>query len=677
MFVQYQQECKRREERDLRVTSNLVCIALSVVKAKSAATHYETMVAAHSFTGSDVGEIGHGRKQFSAILRAAEVWCDKQVAEFLSSPLPSTKLPPHYYATCDKFTPNRISNQAILVCPFVNGRRQAIAVSSQEVYKEGDNQVDGDVSGAHAPELAKTLFDEVKAAYPTIEDTTIKGAWMGTVCDGAYAKALGFGRTLATLLDQERYGLSFFSVLWDPPHFLDLAFSDVLEGKSGTSQEFANQLVERTCVIHKIFQRGKMLKHAMAMEDPEDDLVLKLTSRTCSTRFTTSQYKESCKLLESLPLFIETFREFQFSKAKEYQIAGNDFLLDLCGVCDIMEPLMKLLVALQGLNIPCWKIITWWPRLETHLKSMNKDLSVDSPKSSFPLLKKYSGGILQRKFKGVDLVQGWKITSTVSNEDAEGNTTTVDTWVAREKDDVQKDLKVFLSDLISSCSKRIDNCVHQLISTLKCLDLDSIFSYFCGERLTSGKVKLSSGEESLESFGKEEFEKFFAYVCSLDHVQKLRREYDNADLLLSVEFSQIDFHKIKSSLKTFLWKRDGGYPELRFSLPSIAPNVYGPLIKLQLTTDTCQEGKPYCLGNMYSLTFQGVKEPILAELNEEAVYHSIYCDEKVYDAMGIGCVATDIALAKGGTEAIAESYYSVMRSQQCIGGQSNEILALR
>ena len=159
---------------------------------------------------------------------------------------------------------------------------------------------------------------------------------------------------------------------------------------------------------------------------------------------------------------------------------------------------------------------------------MHKDLSVHSPKSSFPLLKKYSGDILLRKFKGVNLVQGWKITSTVSTKGAEGNTTTVDSWVTREKDDVEKDLKLFLSDLISSCSKRIDNCAHELISTLKCLDLDCIFSYLCGERLTSGKVRLSTNEESLERFGQEEFEKLFAYVCSLDHVRKLPREYDEA-----------------------------------------------------------------------------------------------------------------------------------------------------
>ena len=43
MFIQYEQECKRREERGLHVMSNLVCIALTVVKTKSAATYYETI----------------------------------------------------------------------------------------------------------------------------------------------------------------------------------------------------------------------------------------------------------------------------------------------------------------------------------------------------------------------------------------------------------------------------------------------------------------------------------------------------------------------------------------------------------------------------------------------------------------------------------------------------------
>ena len=81
-------------DRGIAVTQNLVSIALTVVKAKSAAVHYETMVAAHAFTGSDVGELGHSRKQFNKILWCADVWCNREVSKYLSEPLPSTKLAP-------------------------------------------------------------------------------------------------------------------------------------------------------------------------------------------------------------------------------------------------------------------------------------------------------------------------------------------------------------------------------------------------------------------------------------------------------------------------------------------------------------------------------------------------------------------------------------------------------
>ena len=113
----------------MTVTRNLISIALTVVKAKSAAVHYETMIASHAFTGSDVGEFSHSRKQFSDILQCADAWCNRQVSNYLCTPLASTKLPPHYYVTCDKATPSRITNQAVMICSVVNGYRQAIAVS--------------------------------------------------------------------------------------------------------------------------------------------------------------------------------------------------------------------------------------------------------------------------------------------------------------------------------------------------------------------------------------------------------------------------------------------------------------------------------------------------------------------------------------------------------------------
>ena len=57
-----------------------------------------------------------------------------------------------------------------------------------------------------------------------------------------------------------------------------------------------------------------MLSHAIAMAKSDDDLLLRLTSRSCGTRFSASQYVEFRKLIDSLPLYIKTFREFKYTE---------------------------------------------------------------------------------------------------------------------------------------------------------------------------------------------------------------------------------------------------------------------------------------------------------------------------------------------------------------------------
>ena len=50
----------------------------------------------------------------------------------------------------------------------------------------------------------------------------------------------------------------------------------------------------------------------------------------------------------------------------------------------------------------------------------------------------------------------------------------------------------------------------------------------------------------------------------------------------------------------------------------------------------------------------------------------------MYDRVGKEmCVVIDIALAMSGSEAVVESYYSVMGTQCLPGGQLNETLSLR
>ena len=60
------------------------------------------------------------------------------------------------------------------------------------------------------------------------------------------------------------------------------------------------------------------------------------------------------------------------------------------------------------------------------------------------------------------------------------------------------------------------------------------------------------------------------------------------------------------------------------------------------------------------------------------MYLSLYTDESVYSKLGKEiCLVIDIALAKGGSEAIVESFYSLRKCHKKAGGQNNETLSLR
>ena len=116
--LQHEVFMKRRQERGEQVTQNLVRIALGVIKSKFAALHFESEIVAHVSTGSDLGNFGHSCNHFNEIMATINVWIDRQTSIFLSKPLASTSFPPHFFITADKWTPRRLSNQAVMICPM-------------------------------------------------------------------------------------------------------------------------------------------------------------------------------------------------------------------------------------------------------------------------------------------------------------------------------------------------------------------------------------------------------------------------------------------------------------------------------------------------------------------------------------------------------------------------------
>ena len=66
------------------------------------------------------------------------------------------------------------------------------------------------------------------------------------------------------------------------------------------------------------------------------------------------------------------------------------------------------------------------------------------------------------------------------------------------------------------------------------------------------------------------------------------------------------------------------------------------------------------------------------KLLEQLVFKSFYANKKIFEiAKPPSCALLDIILAKGGPEAITESFYNAMRNQQQSGGQLNETLVRR
>ncbi len=291
------------------------------------------------------------------------------------------------------------------------------------------------------------------------------------------------------------------------------------------------------------------------------------------------------------------------------------------------------------------------------MEELEEEFSIDTNVSQkMPLLHEHEDDIKSGTFKNTELVQGWLVVPSETKQNRK-SARTVHNWKVRDTKDVELDIIGFMIDARASFHKRVENSSKDIVELLTCLDLDSIFELLCGEKLTSGKVKLKNGEGMLEKYGRDSFTRFFEYICTLPQRKHFSSEEDEAEgsSLFDPVLANAVFHKLKQALKAYLWKEDGAYLVSWFYLSS-AKSING-VSKLEIAN----ERLPFSLGNKFLLTMKTAKKPLLVQLNEKEVYKSISTDESLYNQIGVeGCICHDIALPKGGTEAIVKSYYSVM-----------------
>ena len=190
-----------------------------------------------------MGDMGHSRKQFNEIMKAAEIQIDLKTKENLLIPLRWTSLPPNFYVKADKSTVNRVTNQAVTLCCMVEGVRRAIPVQAPQVYSvtrtkyqagnvedtgsetggESDSEIGNEfctkhdasqdeedreneeeeapneVSGSRAAQLAKSMYALFEDTY-SLEKSHLSAYWQGTSCSGQY-QARDFASTLNELLN--------------------------------------------------------------------------------------------------------------------------------------------------------------------------------------------------------------------------------------------------------------------------------------------------------------------------------------------------------------------------------------------------------------------------------------------------------------------------------------------
>ena len=87
--------------------------------------------------------------------------------------------------------------------------------------------------------------------------------------------------------------------------------------------------------------------------------------------------------------------------------------------------------------------------------------------------------------------------------------------------------------------------------SLTCMDMDSLINLLIGQRNTCGYPSLKREDDFVES-GKEEFKKFYTYVCSLNHVKELTENHFT-QLKLRPVYSDEVLTKLKNTLKIILW----------------------------------------------------------------------------------------------------------------------------
>ena len=232
------------------------------------------------------------------------------------------------------------------------------------------------------------------------------------------------------------------------------------------------------------------------------------------------------------------------------------------------------------------------------------------------------------------------------------------------------DLKVLISDAKKLLEDRFNNSVcKEVHDLLQIFDLEKTISLLTNFKVSGLKIIASrSARTKWETYGAEEFERFFKAVCDLPQVKAL---FDsNQELNLLPHQHSIVFKRYRTELLKFVFES----PKRLFkSIDKKETLKYVGKQKLVNVT-AIDEG---FLDQVFLLSYEnGSSEK--AMLSEKLFVEALYNDEATYKRFGQEvCIAMDVALGASGCEAIVEGFYSVVGIHLKNGGQLNDNLVKR
>ena len=377
----------------------------------------------------------------------------------------------------------------------------------------------------------------------------------GKVTDGQY-----INETFVTAMNNPIIKIVTEQCKKEDANIIGLAWIDKVFSKYHDSH-MVTRVLSRITLFHQLFRNGKM--HAVAKATAKElKLPFNVTIAYAPQRFMSSSYLAVKNLQKSYEVYVETFKDHHNAPDMLYKLCGNDFIFDLCGLIDLLWPLVVLMLRAQQEWCPGWKFPAFVDKVRKQITLFQQQISKSIPsKESSPLLHMHAKEIEEMRYGKSTLVLGWileekktrqrskhskehgsnKEMQTLVGVDGTGGFT----WVAREPNDCRKDLKELATGILEELDERFKNSFPELNNLLHhCLDFGILLNGVCCKR--ENKKKISVNQSMFAKLGAKEFSRCVAFVSHLPDVASL-------NLPLCEENSGEAFWPLKNVLISLVW----------------------------------------------------------------------------------------------------------------------------